>query len=165
MRVGFYAGSFDPVTLGHRDLIHRSLMIVDRLVIGIGCHASKTGLFTSQEREELLRLSLGEERERLRIVRFSGLTITAAREEGASVLIRGLRDEVDCADELRLAGMNHTLAPDLETVFLAASAPYRAISATLVRQAAQMGADVSAFVPPPVCEALKARFASCAFER
>ncbi|MHA1524424.1 MAG: pantetheine-phosphate adenylyltransferase [Alphaproteobacteria bacterium] len=156
---GFYPGSFDPLTNGHVDIVTRALGLVDRLVIGIGVHAGKTPLLTADTRRQLiegviapLAKAAGTD---VDLVEFDGLVVDAARQAGATMLIRGLRDTTDFDYETRMANMNHTLAPDIETIFLAASPAMSFISSTLVRQIAAMGGDVSGFVPSPVVTALK----------
>lgn len=157
--VGFYPGSFDPLTNGHLDVIERACKLVDTLVVAVGRHATKTPLFTHEDRLTLLKAVLepvGRRTEtEFRFVDFDGLAVTAARENGAKLIIRGLRDTTDYNYEMQMVGMNAQMAPDLQTVFLPSSPPVRHISATLVRQIAQLGGDISKFVPPIVFEALK----------
>lgn len=161
-RTAFYAGSFDPVTNGHVDVIRHACQLVDRLVIGIGLHPGKAPLFSAEERAAMLTESCGADAvERgcaLDIVTFADLAIMAARRVGADLLIRGLRDGTDLDYEMQMAGMNITLAPEIQTIFLPASPAFRPIAATLVRQIASMGGDVSAFVPKPVLERLLRKF-------
>ena len=159
--VGFYPGSFDPLTNGHLDVIERACKLVDILVVGVGVSATKKNpLFTHQDRSALLEQVLGpiglRTNTEFKIVDFSGLMVNAAREHGAKLIIRGLRDTTDYNYEMQMVGMNAQMAPDLQTVFLPSSPPVRHISATLVRQIAEMGGDISAFVPPIVLKALKA---------
>ena len=157
--VGFYPGSFDPLTNGHLDVIERACKLVDTLVVAVGKHATKTPLFSHEDRLTLLRAVLEPVGKRtdteFRIVDFAGLAVTAAREQGARLIIRGLRDTTDYNYEMQMVGMNAQMAPDLQTVFLPSSPPVRHISATLVRQIAQLGGDISKFVPPIVLEALR----------
>ena len=157
MRCGFYPGSFDPPTLGHFDIMKRGLGLFDRLVVGIGVHPSKTPMFTEAERAAMLKQEL--ERlgalERGQVVLFRGLTVDAARQNGAGFILRGIRDAADLGYEAQLFGMNRTMAPDIETVFLAASPGTAHITATLVRQIANLGGDVSPFVSPPVLQRVK----------
>ncbi|KQP55018.1 MULTISPECIES: pantetheine-phosphate adenylyltransferase [unclassified Methylobacterium] len=162
IRTALYAGSFDPVTNGHLDVIRQACRLVPRLVIAIGIHPGKTPLFSPEERVDLLRstcepLAIAEGTE-LEIATFDDLAVTAARRHGATLFIRGLRDGTDLDYEMQLAGMNGTMAPEVQTVFLPASIHVRPITATLVRQIAAMGGDVGAFVPPAVAERLAARF-------
>ncbi|NJL07666.1 MAG: pantetheine-phosphate adenylyltransferase [Methylacidiphilales bacterium] len=162
MRTAFYAGSFDPVTNGHVDVIRHACRIADRLVIGIGVHPGKAPLFSAEERAELLMESCArpaeQEGSRLEVVTFDDLAVMAARRVGAKILIRGLRDGTDLDYEMQMAGMNATLAPEVQTVFLPASPMVRPITATLVRQIAAMGGEVSPFVPKPVLDRLAVKF-------
>jgi pantetheine-phosphate adenylyltransferase len=157
MRCGFYPGSFDPPTLGHFDIMKRGLRLFDRLVVGIGVHPSKTPMFTEAERVAMLK----EELERLgavgrsQVVLFRGLTVDAARQNGAEFILRGIRDAADLGYEAQLFGMNRTMAPDIETVFLTASPGTAHITATLVRQIANLSGDVSPFVSQPVLQRVK----------
>ena len=161
MTVAFYPGSFDPITNGHIDVLVQALNVAPRVIVAIGIHPGKTPLFTFDERAELIRLSIAEalpERAGdVSVVSFANLVVDAARAHGASLLIRGLRDGTDLDYEMQMAGMNRQMAPDVQTVFLPAGVASRPITATLVRQIAAMGGDVSAFVPAPVFTALKAR--------
>jgi pantetheine-phosphate adenylyltransferase len=163
VRVGLYPGSFDPVTYGHIDIVRRAARLVDRLVIAIGTHHDKHPLFTGEERVKLTKGVLGPIAESiglaLEIRTYGNLTVDAAKDANATVVIRGLRDAGDFDYEMQMAGMNHTLAPEIETVFLASSPESRHIAASLVRQIAAMGGDVSSFVPPVVAAALKKKFA------
>lgn len=152
MRYGFYPGSFDPPTLGHLDIIHRALKMFDRVIAGVGVHPSKAPMFPDEERLAMLDeafKSLGAG-DRGQAITFSGLTVDAARKHGAQFIVRGLRDAGDLNYEMQMAGMNAQLAPDIETVFIAASPPTAHITATLVRQIASLGGDVSSFVSPLV---------------
>ncbi|MEZ0280668.1 pantetheine-phosphate adenylyltransferase [Methyloceanibacter sp.] len=163
MRVGLYPGSFDPVTFGHVDIVRRAGKLVDRLVIALGTHHDKHPLFSAKERIDLAERVLKPEAKKigleLDVTTYDTLTVTAARDANAAVVIRGLRDAGDFDYEMQMAGMNAALAPDIETVFLASSPDTRYIAASLVRQIAAMGGDVSAFVPPVVAAALKKKFA------
>ncbi len=151
MRIGFYPGSFDPVTFGHLDVMARSARIVDKLVVGVGTHGGKAALLSSEQRLDLLKLVSKpiSEHSGLKItaVTFDGLTIAAAKAAGANVVIRGLRDATDFDYEVQMAQMNGALSPDIETVFLAASPATRMISSSLVKQIAKMGGDTSLFLP------------------
>jgi pantetheine-phosphate adenylyltransferase len=156
---GFYPGSFDPVTNGHLDVIERAGKIVDRLIVGVGTHHSKAGLFAHADRIALLRQTvepIGRRTEtEIDVVEFGGLAVQAARQFGARLIIRGLRDTTDYNYEMQMVGMNAQMAPDVQTVFVPSSPHVRHISATLVRQIAEMGGDISAFVPAIVLKALK----------
>jgi pantetheine-phosphate adenylyltransferase len=163
-RTALYAGSFDPVTNGHLDVVRGAAALCDRLVLAIGVHPGKTPLFPFEERLAMLSETCGPVVKasgvELVCTTFDDLVITAAQREGASILIRGLRDGTDFDYEMQMAGMNGTMAPGVQTVFLPASPAVRPITATLVRQIAKMGGDISAFVPGPVATRLKAKFAS-----
>ncbi len=157
----FYAGSFDPITNGHVDVLRQSLAIADRVVIGIGLHPGKKPMFTFAERAELIGRAVAsfdpDASARVTVVSFDNLVVHAAREHGARVLVRGLRDGTDLDYEMQMAGMNGVMASDVHTIFLPASPAVRAITSTLVRQVARMGGDVSPFVPAPVLAALAAK--------
>lgn len=158
--IAFYAGSFDPPTNGHLDVIRRAYAIIDELVIAIGTHPGKAPLFSVDERKAMLKavaepVAAGKP---LHIITFDDLTIDAARRYGATILLRGLRDGTDLDYEMQLAGMNGTLAPDMQTVFLPATPNTRPITATLVRQIASMGGDIAGFVPEPVRAALARKY-------
>lgn len=163
-RVAIYAGSFDPLTNGHLDVLKASLAVADTIYAAIGIQASKKPLFSFEERvaliEQATKDELGKEAARIQVVSFEGLVIDAARKHGASIMIRGLRDGTDLDYEMQMAGMNETMAPELQTVFLPASPSVRTITATLVRQIASMGGDIRAFVPASVVAPLKAKFAN-----
>jgi pantetheine-phosphate adenylyltransferase len=169
MRSALYAGSFDPVTNGHLDVVRHAVRLTDRLVLAIGVHPGKAPLFSAAERLALLKATCTplarKARCKLAFVTFSGLVIDAARRNGASVLIRGLRDGTDLDYEMQMAGMNEAMAPAIQTVFLPASPIVRPITATLVRQIAGMGGDVSDFVPPQVAARLKRKFGRAAGKR
>lgn len=160
-RIGFYSGSFDPVTHGHIDVIQRALGLVDELAIGIGVHHGKVPMFTAEERIAMLeaetRALTKKHGGKVRVVTFSGLVVDAAREAGASLILRGLRDGTDFNYEMQMAGMNGAMAPDIETVFLPASPGVRHIAASLIRQIATMGGDVAPFVTAAVARKLKAK--------
>ncbi len=157
-RVALYAGSFDPVTNGHIDVVRQAVRLVDRLVLAIGVHPGKAPLFPADERLAMLEEVCGpigkEAGCAIACVTFDDLVVSAARRAGAGVLIRGLRDGTDFDYEMQMAGMNASMAPQVQTVFLPASPMARPITATLVRQLAGMGGDVSAFVPAAVAARL-----------
>jgi pantetheine-phosphate adenylyltransferase len=161
-RTAFYPGSFDPITNGHVDVIAGACRLCDRLVLAIGVHPGKAPIFSADERAALLREVAGPiaaaQRVAIEVVTFDNLAVQAAQAAGATIMIRGLRDATDFDYEMQLAGMNQTMVPDLQTVFLPASANTRYITSTLVRQIASMGGDVSAFVPPLVSARLKVKF-------
>jgi pantetheine-phosphate adenylyltransferase len=162
-RTALYAGSFDPVTNGHLDVVRHAARLCDRLVLAVGTHPGKTPLFSAEERIAMLEQSCGPLARQagcqLACVIFDDLVVDLAKREGASLLIRGLRDATDFDYEMQMAGMNEAMAPDIQTVFLPASPAARPITATLVRQIAAMGGDVSLFVPAAVAASLKKKFA------
>jgi pantetheine-phosphate adenylyltransferase len=162
-RTALYAGSFDPITNGHLDVVRQAARLADRLVLAVGVHPGKAPLFPAPERlamlEETCAAVVREAGCALACVTFDGLVVDAAEREGASLLIRGLRDGSDFDYEMQMAGMNAAMAPAVQTVFLPASPMVRPITATLVRQIAGMGGDVSRFVPANVAARLKQKFA------
>ncbi len=160
MRCGFYPGSFDPPTLGHRDVMCRALKIFDRIVVGVGVHPTKAPMFTDSERVAMLTEEIGSigAGNRAEILLFQGLTVNAAREYGAQCILRGLRDGGDFNYEMQMSGMNAQMAPDIETVFVAASPGTAHITGTLVRQIASLGGDVSSFVSPEVLCRIRQKF-------
>ncbi|GAA3856017.1 pantetheine-phosphate adenylyltransferase [[Pseudomonas] carboxydohydrogena] len=161
-RVALYPGSFDPVTNGHVDVVRQACTLVDRLIVAIGVHPGKSPLFSVEERRamivEVFAPLAAASGCGIECVTFDNLTVAAAQKAGASILIRGLRDGTDLDYEMQIAGMNQTLVPDVQTIFIPASPTVRPITATLVRQIASMGGDVSAFVPKAVATRLKAKF-------
>jgi len=163
-RIALYAGSFDPVTNGHLDVVRQAVRLADRLVLAIGVHPGKAPLFPFEERLAMLSETCGPIAKaagaELACVTFDDLVVSLARREGATMLIRGLRDATDFDYEMQMAGMNGTMAPAVQTVFLPASPAVRPITATLVRQIAGMGGDITAFVPASVAARLKTKFAA-----
>ncbi|QWK78668.1 pantetheine-phosphate adenylyltransferase [Ochrobactrum sp. BTU1] len=164
MTIAIYAGSFDPVTNGHMDVLKGTLRLADQVIVAIGVHPGKKPLFSFEERVELINASakalLGAEAKRVSVISFDALVIDAARKHGAKLMVRGLRDGTDLDYEMQMAGMNGTMAPELQTVFLPADPAVRTITATLVRQIASMGGDIKPFVPAAVAAALEAKFKS-----
>jgi len=159
-RIVYYPGSFDPLTNGHLDVLRQVLALFDEIVVGIGIHPGKVPMFSFEERASLISRSLeeaGHDSARVRVEAFDTLVIEAARKVGAVALVRGLRDGTDLDYEMQMAGMNGTMAPDIQTIFMPASPTVRAITATLVRQIAKMGGNVGPFVPAVVLEALKSK--------
>jgi pantetheine-phosphate adenylyltransferase len=161
-RTALYTGSFDPVTNGHLDVLRQACSVADRIVVAIGVHSSKAPIFAAEERAEMLRAVCGpvlQARDvELEVVTFNDLAVEAARRHGATLIVRGLRDGSDFDYEIQMASMNATMAPEVQTLFFPASPAVRPITATLVRQIAGMGGDVSAFVPGLVAEHLAAKF-------
>lgn len=141
-RTAIYAGSFDPLTLGHEDIVRRGAKLFDTVVVGIGINPDKQPLFTPEEREGILQEVLAD-LPNVRIARFSGLTVDFARSQEASVMIRGVRTVSDIESEFTMALANHMMAPDLETVFLMAAERFSHISSTLIKQIAVMGSDAT----------------------
>ncbi|KQZ93061.1 pantetheine-phosphate adenylyltransferase [Agrobacterium sp. CNPSo 3708] len=161
MTIAFYPGSFDPMTNGHLDVLIQSLNVASDVIVAIGVHPGKVPMFSFDERADLIRQSLNNvlpaAKDRLKVVSFSNLVVDAAREHGATLLVRGLRDGTDLDYEMQMAGMNRQMASDIQTVFLPAGTASRPITATLVRQIAAMGGNVEAFVPKAVLEALNTK--------
>src|SRR5258707_2790627 len=158
-----FPGSFDPVTNGHLDLVRQAGRLADRLVLAIGTHPGKAPLFSTQERLAMLEETCGELARAVGCefasITFADLVVAAAQREGATLLIRGLRSATDFDYEMEMAGMNAAMAPAVQTVFLPAAPTVRPITATLVRQIASMGGDVSPFVPPAGAPPLKTKIA------
>ena len=157
-RVGLYPGTFDPVTLGHRDIISRGMALVDRLFVAVAINRDKGPMFTLEERVDMIE-EMGEQLRResdceLVVVPFENLLVDCARDHGANVLIRGLRAVSDFEFEFQMVGMNRALDPELETVFLMADAEYQAIASRLVKEVARLDGNVSQFVSPYVNEKL-----------
>ena len=156
MRTAVYAGSFDPITRGHEDLIKRSLAFVDRIVVAVATNTSKQPLFTTDERVAFIRAAVGDD-PRVDVRQFHGLLVDFARTVGANLIIRGLRAVADFEYEFQMALMNRHLAPGLETVFMVPSLDTTYISSSLVREVAKFNGDVSGLVHPVIAEALRAR--------
>ena len=161
-RTALYTGSFDPFTNGHLDVLRAGAAFCDRIVVGIGVNPGKAALFSVDEKRDLIAKSTAgiAARTGCRIESgvFSGLAVEAAKSFGATILLRGLRDGADLDYEMQMAGMNGVMAPDVQTIFVPASPAARHITATLVRQIAAMGGDVSPFAPPEVVVALREKF-------
>jgi pantetheine-phosphate adenylyltransferase len=157
-RTALYPGSFDPPTFGHLDVIRQSAAMFEQIVVAIGVHHGKAPVLTFDERAELIRAACaGLKLARpchFDVISFSGLVVDAARARGAVAILRGLRDSTDFDYEMRMAGMNSTLAPDVHTLFVPSSPGLRHVSATFVRQIAALGGDISAFAPASSASAL-----------
>jgi len=159
LRTAIYAGSFDPITRGHEDLVKRSLEFVDRLVVAVATNVAKQPLFSVEERVELIRAALND-RDRIEVRQFSGLLVDFAREVKAQLLIRGLRAVSDFEYEYQMALMNRHLSPGLETVFMVPSLDTTYISASLVREVARFGGEIADLVHPAVAAALHEKYAA-----
>src|SRR5688572_28477801 len=155
-RTAVYAGSFDPITRGHEDLIKRSLQFVDHIVVAVATNVSKQPLFTLDERVGFVREAVGKDA-RVDVRQFHGLLVDFARSVGASLIVRGLRAVSDFEYEFQMALMNRHLAPGLETVFMVPSLDTTYISSSLVREVARFNGDVSGLVHPVVADALRAK--------
>jgi pantetheine-phosphate adenylyltransferase len=156
--IALYAGSFDPITNGHTDLIRRSLGFVDRLVVAVAVNVAKQPLFTSEERVALIRRALDDE-PRVQVESFQGLLVDFARRMNVRMIIRGLRAVSDFEYEYQMALMNRHLASEMETVFMIPSLDTTHVSSSMVREIARFGGDVSSLVHPSVVDALRTRFA------
>jgi pantetheine-phosphate adenylyltransferase len=152
--VAIYPGTFDPITNGHLDILHRALALVDRVVIALAVNVRKAPLFTVDERLTMIREMVGTDA-RIEVDSFAGLLVEYARRRGARAIIRGLRAVADFEYEFQLAHMNRQLAPDIETLFLMTGEESFFVSSSLVKEVAVMGGDVSKIVPPGVAAALK----------
>jgi pantetheine-phosphate adenylyltransferase len=157
-RVGVYPGTFDPITLGHADIIRRGAKLVDRLIIGVTTNPSKNPMFSTEERMEMVRrevaaLGIGN----VDVIGFNALLMKFARHEGASVIVRGLRAVADFEYEYQMAGMNQQLDDEIETVFLMADVSLQPIASKLVKEIALFGGDITPFVSKAVCEDVVAR--------
>lgn len=162
MKTALYSGSFDPVHLGHVDVVRRAARLFDRVVLAIGVHHAKAGLLSPEDRAAMLRAVAdpitAETGTPIEIVTFDGLVVDAARAAGAVAIVRGLRNTTDFEYEAQMAGMNAVLAPTVDTVYLGAAPEVRHIASSLVRQIAALGGDIDAFVPPHVAEKLRALY-------
>jgi pantetheine-phosphate adenylyltransferase len=162
MRIGLYPGTFDPITLGHVDIIQRAMALVDRLVIGVAINRDKGPLFTLEERVAMVEAEcaaiMAKTGGEIVVHPFENLLIDCARDVGASIIVRGLRAVADFEYEFQMVGMNRALDASIETVFMMADARRQAIASKLVKEIARLGGDVSKFVTPPVQAALAARY-------
>jgi pantetheine-phosphate adenylyltransferase len=156
-RVGVYPGTFDPVTLGHMDIIRRGAKLVDRLVIGVTTNPSKSPMFSLEERLDMVRRECSDIDTEIHVVAFDALLMTFAEREGASVIIRGLRAVADFEYEYQMAGMNQQINQTIETVFLMADVSLQPIASRLVKEIALFGGPIHKFVSPKVCEEVKER--------
>ena len=155
-RVAVYPGSFDPITKGHEDLIHRSLGFVDRMIVAVAVNVAKQPLFSFEERVALIRECVPDKR--VEVQSFDGLLVEFAKKVDATVIVRGLRAVSDFEYEFQMALMNRNLGPHIETVFLVPAFDLTYLSSSLVREVARFGGDVSALVHPAVQQALRKKF-------
>lgn len=163
MRIGLYPGTFDPVTLGHRDIIRRAMSLVDRLVIGVAINSDKGPLFDLEERVAMLESEIGPLAEELGtevlVHPFENLLIHCAQDVGATLIVRGLRAVSDFEYEFQMVGMNRLMDDSVETVFLMADAQHQAIASRLVKEIARLGGDIRPFVSAAVADAVAERLA------
>ena len=156
MRIGLYPGSFDPITNGHVDIIKRAFKVVDKLVVGIGISATKTPVFSFEQRQSMIEAETASYAKQmgveLEVIAFDELLVDVARKHGANIIIRGLRTAADYEYEAQMTSMNRSMAPEIETIFLPAAPEVSFVSSTLVRQILAMGGDISPFVPKSVLE-------------
>jgi pantetheine-phosphate adenylyltransferase len=162
MRIGLYPGTFDPITLGHIDIIQRAMALVDRLVIGVAINRDKGPLFSLEDRVAMVEAEcaaiIARTGGEIVVHPFENLLIDCARDVGAGIIVRGLRAVADFEYEFQMVGMNRALDASIETVFMMADARRQAIASKLVKEIARLGGEVSQFVTPPVATALHARF-------
>ncbi len=157
-RIGVYPGTFDPITLGHLDIIRRGAKLVDRLIIGVTTNPSKNPMFTPEERMDSVRREVADQGiDNVEVVGFNALLMKFARKQGASVIVRGLRAVADFEYEYQMAGMNQQLDAEIETVFLMADVGLQPIASKLVKEIALFGGDISGFVTPTICDEVVAR--------
>ncbi len=157
MRIGIYPGSFDPITLGHFDVIKRSSTMVDRLIIGVLKNSAKVSVFSADERVNLIKEAVSG-LPNVSVEAFCGLTVEFARSVGATVMFRGLRAVTDFEYEIQIAQTNHALDPGIDTVFLTTSVQYSYLSSSIVKEVASYGQSIEKFVPECVVEALKEKY-------
>ena len=154
-RIGVYPGTFDPITLGHVDIIRRGAKLVDRLVVGVTTNPSKSPMFTIEERLATVRREVAAISDKIEVVEFDSLLMDFAEEQGASMILRGLRAVADFEYEFQMAGMNQQLNDDIETVFLMADVSLQPIASNLVKEIARFGGKIDKFVTPAVAADVK----------
>ena len=157
--IGVYPGTFDPITLGHADIIRRGAHLVDRLVVGVTTNPSKEPMFTVAERLDMVRREVANLAPNVDVVEFDSLLMDFAEAQGASLILRGLRAVADFEYEFQMAGMNQQLNDEIETVFLMADVALQPIASRLVKEIARYGGDIGKFVPPAVAADVKAKLA------
>lgn len=159
-RIALYPGSFDPLTNGHLDILERSLLVFDRVVLAVGENSTKIPLFSVEERMELIRASLPEScKETVEVATFSGLTVSYAREIGATAIVRGLRVVSDFENEFQIALMNRRLDPTVHTMFFMTSFANVFVSSSIIREICRNGGNVDTLIPHPCARAMEAKFA------
>ncbi|WP_114937978.1 pantetheine-phosphate adenylyltransferase [Mucilaginibacter sp. Mucisp86] len=146
MKIALFPGSFDPITKAHVDIVKRSVELFDKFYIGIGVNSSKKGLLTIEQREQMIR-AVFEHDERIHVIAYEGLTVDFCKSIGAAYMIRGIRTVSDFEYEKAIAQMNHSLAPDIESIFIVSKPGYSSISSTIVREIIRYNGDVSQFIP------------------
>jgi pantetheine-phosphate adenylyltransferase len=156
--IAVYPGSFDPITYGHLDIIDRGLEVFDELVVAVARNSEKKGLFSIEERLEMLRRTVGD-KPRLRVDTFEGLLVEYVARQGSRVILRGLRAVSDFEYEFQIAQMNHTVQEKVETLFMMTSVPFGYLSSSIVKEVASLKGPIDTFVPPAVREALEKKFA------
>jgi pantetheine-phosphate adenylyltransferase len=156
--IAVYPGSFDPITYGHLDIIDRGLEVFDELVVAVALNSEKKGLFSIEERLEMLRRTVGD-KPRLRVDTFEGLLVEYVARQGSRVILRGLRAVSDFEYEFQIAQMNHTVQEQVETLFMMTSVPFGYLSSSIVKEVASLKGPIDTFVPPAVKEALEKKFA------
>lgn len=146
MKTALFPGSFDPITKAHVDIVKRSVELFDKFYIGIGVNSSKKGLLTIEQREQMIRAVFAHD-ERIHVVAYEGLTVNFCKSIGAAYMIRGIRTVSDFEYEKAIAQMNHSLAPDIESIFIVSKPGYSSISSTIVREIIRYSGDVTQFIP------------------
>ncbi|HEX8019529.1 pantetheine-phosphate adenylyltransferase [Mucilaginibacter sp.] len=146
MKIALFPGSFDPITKAHVDIVKRSVELFDKFYIGIGVNSSKKGLLTIEQREQMIRAVFAHD-ERIHVIAYEGLTVDFCKSIGAAYMIRGIRTVSDFEYEKAIAQMNHSLAPDIESIFIVSKPGYSSISSTIVREIIRYNGDVSQFIP------------------
>lgn len=159
MKRALYPGSFDPITLGHLDVIQRGTQVFDEIIVAVAHNESKQGLFSTEERLEMIRQALGSKKG-VTVIQLDGLLVDYARHEGIKIILRGLRAVSDFEFEFQMALANRRLFPQLETLYMTPKEEYSFISSRIVKEIGRLGGDVSQFVPPVVSARLKAKFAA-----